>query len=84
MNRLYDNVDDIESDAPFRDESVSGPVRKRDNSSRGQGGIPLSILDNLDTLRRDLMRAIALRRQLHNRRQMVRTSEDFKDKLGRR
>lgn len=45
---------------------------------------PLSILDNIDTLRRGLMRELALRRLAQDRREMVKTSEFFKQQVGKR
>lgn len=46
--------------------------------------VPLSILDNIDTLRRGLMRELTLRRMAQDRMSMVRSSEDFKQSKGRR
>jgi len=54
------------------------------NGIRLRNAIPLSIMDNIDTLRRGLMRELALRRMAEQRREMVKTSEDLKNSIGKR
>jgi len=54
------------------------------NGIRLRNAIPLSIMDNIDTLRRGLMRELALRRLAHERHEMVKSSEELKNSLGKR
>jgi hypothetical protein len=54
------------------------------NGIRLRNAIPLSIMDNIDTLRRGLMRELALRRLAQERHEMVKTSEELKNSLGKR
>ena len=61
----------------------AAPNAKRD-TNRNRHAVPLSILDNIDTLRRGLMRELALRRLEQDRREMVKSSEDFKKMVGRK
>jgi len=51
--------------------------------NRMRNAVPLSIMDNIDTLRRGLMRELALRRLSQERRTMVKSSEDFKNSIGK-
>ena len=51
---------------------------------RGNSQIPLSILDNIDTIRRGLLRELIMRRQREELLSNIQESEDFKDKIGRR
>jgi hypothetical protein len=57
-----------------------GPVQ----GNRMRNAVPLSIMDNIDTLRRGLMRELALRRLAQERHEMVKTSEELKNSLGKR
>ena len=62
-------------------------LRKRDKTillGRGNGGVPLSILDNIDTLRRGLMRELAMRRLQQDTIQSLRSSERRKTEIGKR
>ena len=80
-------VDNDETSQPIISQYWQQQKRVADpphNYGRSRNGIPLSILDNIDTLRRGLMRELALRRLVEGRREMINSSEKFKNKLGRR
>ena len=51
---------------------------------RGNSQIPLSILDNIDTIRRGLLRELIMRRQREELLSNIQESENFKDRIGRR
>lgn len=52
---------------------------------RGGGNqIPLSILDNIDTIRRGLMRELIMRRREQEMLDRMRSSEEFKNLVGKR
>ena len=57
-----------------------GPLQ----GGRVRNAVPLSIMDNIDTLRRGLMRELALRRLAQERHEMVKSSEVFKNSIGKR
>ena len=51
---------------------------------RGNSQIPLSILDNIDTIRRGLLRELIMRRQREELLSNIQESENFKDQIGKR
>ena len=61
------------------DHSLSFATR-----SRSVMPLTMSIVDNIDTLRRGLLRELALRRIAKARFEDIRSSEEFKSKVGRR
>lgn len=68
----------------LEDQPQSSASSAKRDTNRGRHAVPLSILDNIDTLRRGLMRELALRRLEQDRREMVKSSEDFKKMVGRK
>ena len=69
---------------PKRQGPRNGNPNHNMNGIRLRNAIPLSIMDNIDTLRRGLMRELALRRLAQERHEMVKTSEELKNSLGKR
>ena len=67
-----------------RKYKTQNPIPSHMNGIRLRNAIPLSIMDNIDTLRRGLMRELALRRLAQERHEMVKTSEELKNSLGKR
>jgi len=74
----------IEQGRPSLYQASEIEQRKRNEALGESRGLQLSILDNINTLRKGLMRELAMRRRQQQQISRLRESERFKDGIGKK